>query len=187
MTPKIITDRKIRVALVGYGRISKNHIQSIEEHGKDLELVVICDTDPVALDKAATETKVPTYASLEDMLKHCDCDLVTLCTPSGLHPSQTVEIANAGRHVITEKPMATSYEDGLAMVNACEQADRYLFVVKQNRRNATLQLLKQAVEQERFGKIYMVSVNVFWTRPQTYYDQDDWRGTWAMDGGAWSA
>jgi len=106
-------------------------------------------------------------------------------TPSGLHPRQTIEIARSGRHVLTEKPMATKWEDGLRMVRACEDAGVHLFVVKQNRRNATLQLLKQAVEKKRFGQIYMVTLNVFWQRPQQgYYDQAKWRGTWEMDGGA---
>jgi UDP-N-acetyl-2-amino-2-deoxyglucuronate dehydrogenase len=93
-------------------------------------------------------------------------------------------VAQAGKHVMTEKPMATRWQDGLKMVEACDKAGVRLFVVKQNRRNATLQLLKRAVEQKRFGKIYAVSVNVFWTRPQEYYDSAKWRGTWEFDGGA---
>ena len=80
-----------------------------------------------------------------------------LATPSGLHPEQAIEVARAGRHVMTEKPMATRWQDGLAMVRACDDAGVRLFVVKQNRRNRTLQLLKRAVEQERFGRIYMVN------------------------------
>ena len=80
--------------------------------------------------------------------------------------------------------MATRWQDGIRMVDACDQAGVRLFVVKQNRRNATLQLLKNAITQGRFGRIYSVSINVFWTRPQEYYDQDNWRGTWEFDGGA---
>ncbi len=85
---------------------------------------------------------------------------------------------------MTEKPMATRWHDGVRMVKACDDANVRLFVVKQNRRNATLQLLKRAVEQGRFGKIYAVAMNVFWTRPQAYYDSANWRGTWEYDGGA---
>jgi UDP-N-acetyl-2-amino-2-deoxyglucuronate dehydrogenase len=85
---------------------------------------------------------------------------------------------------MTEKPMATRWKDALAMVKACDEARKRLFVVKQNRKNATLQLLKRAVEEKRFGRIYMVHLNVFWTRPQSYYDQGRWRGTWELDGGA---
>jgi UDP-N-acetyl-2-amino-2-deoxyglucuronate dehydrogenase len=80
--------------------------------------------------------------------------------------------------------MATRWQDGKRMVAACDAAGVRLFVVKQNRRNATLQMLKKAIEQDRFGRIYMVSVNVFWNRPQSYYDSAKWRGTWEFDGGA---
>ncbi|MGH8185486.1 MAG: Gfo/Idh/MocA family protein, partial [Steroidobacteraceae bacterium] len=86
--------------------------------------------------------------------------------------------------VMTEKPMATRWTDGMRMVRACDEAGVHLFVVKQNRRNATLQLLKQAAEKGRFGRIYMVTINVFWSRPQSYYDSAKWRGTWEFDGGA---
>jgi len=85
---------------------------------------------------------------------------------------------------MTEKPMATRWDDGLRMVKACDDAGVRLFVVKQNRFNDTLQLLKRAIEENRFGKINMVHINVFWTRPQEYYDQAKWRGTWEFDGGA---
>jgi UDP-N-acetyl-2-amino-2-deoxyglucuronate dehydrogenase len=118
------------------------------------------------------------------MLKGTNADVVVLATPSGLHAEQTIAAAQAGKHVMTEKPMATRWQDGKRMVAACDAAGVRLFVVKQNRRNATLQLLKRAVEQDRFGRIYMVSVNVFWNRPQSYYDSAKWRGTWEFDGGA---
>ena len=85
---------------------------------------------------------------------------------------------------MTEKPMATRWKDGLAMVEACDKADVSLFVVKQNRRNATLQLLKRTLDENRFGRLYSVAVNVFWTRPQEYYNSAKWRGTWEFDGGA---
>ena len=118
------------------------------------------------------------------MLERADVDCVVVTTPSGLHPGQVIEIATAGINVMTEKPMATRWADGLEMVKVCDRAGVRLFVVKQNRRNATLQLLKRAVTEGRFGRIYMINVNVFWTRPQAYYDSADWRGTWEFDGGA---
>ncbi|MBB71311.1 MAG: oxidoreductase [Legionellales bacterium] len=182
--PTIITDRKIRIALVGCGRIAKNHLASIAKYPDDFELVAVCDIDNTAVDTAATEYGVPGFTALSEMLDKINCDVVSICTPSGVHPKQAIQIANHGRHVITEKPMATHWQDGLDMVDACEQNDVRLFVVKQNRRNATLQLLKKAVEAKRFGKIYMINLNVFWTRPQSYYDQASWRGTWEFDGGA---
>lgn len=180
-----ITDRKIRFALVGCGRISNNHIDSITKHSAHAELVDVCDINPQALANAVAKTGAKGHASLSALLANTTADCVILTTPSGLHPNQAIAVANTGRHVLSEKPMATNFEDGLAMVKACEQAGVHLFVVKQNRKNATLQLLKQAVQKKRFGRIYMVTLNVFWQRPQEgYYDQAAWRGTWNLDGGA---
>ena len=181
---QVINDRKIRMAIVGCGRISKNHFGSIEKHQENIELVAICDTNPAVLKEHEERYKVPAYRSLEAMLESEDLDIVTLCTPSGIHPMQTEIIAARGVHVMTEKPMATRWTDGVAMVKACDRANVRLFVVKQNRRNSTLQLLKRAVQEKRFGQIKMVHLNVFWTRPQEYYDQAKWRGTWELDGGA---
>jgi UDP-N-acetyl-2-amino-2-deoxyglucuronate dehydrogenase len=130
------------------------------------------------------DTQAPGFQSLSQMLQGSRPDCVVLATPSGLHPQQVIEVARSGVDVMTEKPMATRWSDGLAMVRACDEAGVRLFVVKQNRRNRTLQLLKQALSLGRFGRIYMVSVNVFWSRPQSYYDSADWRGTWEFDGGA---
>lgn len=182
--PPSITDRKIRFALVGCGRIAKNHFGAIKQHADRAELVGVCDVNPQALAEAVALTDAKPYDSLTEMLAKCDADAFILTTPSGLHPEQAIQIAEAGKHVITEKPMATRWEDGKRMVAACDAAGVRLFVVKQNRRNATLQLLKSAVEKKRFGRIYMVNLNVFWTRPQEYYDSAAWRGTWEFDGGA---
>jgi UDP-N-acetyl-2-amino-2-deoxyglucuronate dehydrogenase len=180
-----ITDRKIRLALVGCGRIANNHLGAIEGHADRVELVDVCDINPANLAAAVNRTGAKGHLHLGDMLASSTADLVILTTPSGLHPDQAVAVARADKHVMTEKPMATRWQDGLRMVRACDEAGVRLFVVKQNRRNATLQLLKQAVDQGRFGRIYNVALNVFWTRPQDYYDQGNgWRGTWEYDGGA---
>lgn len=181
----IIKDRRLRIGVLGCGRISKNHFGSILQYPEELELVAVCDIDEDARKQAAAEYNVPEYSQLEDMLTYETLDLVVLCTPSGLHPAQAVLSAAHGVHVISEKPMATRYNDGLRMVQACDEAGVRLFVVKQNRSNATLQLLKRAIDDNRFGAIKMVHLNVFWTRPQDYYDYGQgWRGTWEFDGGA---
>jgi UDP-N-acetyl-2-amino-2-deoxyglucuronate dehydrogenase len=181
---KPITDRKVRFAVIGCGRIAQNHFESIKKHSARAELVAVCDNDPAVLSAAVEKTGARGFSSLAELLANGNADCVVLTTPSGLHPRQAEEVARAGIDVMTEKPMATRWHDGLSMVRACDEAGVHLFVVKQNRRNPTLQLLKRAVEQGRFGRIYMVSVNVFWTRPQQYYDSAEWRGTWEFDGGA---
>jgi UDP-N-acetyl-2-amino-2-deoxyglucuronate dehydrogenase len=179
-----IVDRKIRFALAGCGRIAANHMDSIERHGERAECVAVCDSDPAALTAAVQRTGAQGFAHYSQMLAQSNADCVVLATPSGLHSRQVIEAAQAGLHVMTEKPMATRWADGLAMVKACDEARVRLFVVKQNRRNRTLQLLRQAIQAGRFGRIYMVTVNVFWARPQSYYDSAEWRGTWEFDGGA---
>lgn len=182
--PAPITDRKIRFALIGCGRIAANHFEALRQHHDRAQLVGVCDVDPRALDRAVGATGAEAYTSLETMLRDCAADAFIVTTPSGLHPEQSIRIAQAGRHVVTEKPMATRWDDGKRMVAAADAAGVRLFVVKQNRRNATLQLLKRAVDKKRFGRIYMVNLNVFWTRPPEYYRSAGWRGTWEFDGGA---
>jgi len=181
---KAVNGRKIRVGVVGCGRISKNHFGSIEAHSENMEVGAVCDIDPVRLAEHEQKYGVKGYARMEDMLSNESIDLVALCTPSGLHPDQAVLAASYGVNVVTEKPMATRWQDGVRMVKACDDARVRLFVVKQNRRNTTLQMLKRAFDEKRFGKVYMVNINVFWTRPQEYYDAAKWRGTWELDGGA---
>ncbi|MBT9493207.1 MAG: Gfo/Idh/MocA family oxidoreductase [Paucibacter sp.] len=183
-----ILDRPIRFALVGCGRISKNHIEAIAAHAGAAELVAVCDNNPKALAAAVALTGAAGFSSLEALLaaKEPDktADIVVLATPSGLHPQQAMQIAAAGRHVLSEKPMATKLDEGVAMVRACRDAGVKLFVVKQNRLNATVQKVREAIQQGRFGRIFLSTVNVFWTRPQSYYDASPWRGRWDMDGGA---
>lgn len=185
MTPAPITGRPVRFALAGCGRIAATHFAALREHASDAELVAVCDTDPQALARGVEASGARPFAGLAPLLAARVADVVVLATPSGLHPEQAVLCAQAGVHVVSEKPMATRWADGLRMQRACEQAGVHLFVVKQNRRNATLQRVHQALEQGRFGRLYLVAINVFWQRPQAgYFDQADWRGTWEFDGGA---
>ena len=180
----IITNKKIRLAIVGCGRISKNHFESVEKHQANIVLIAICETEKTVLSEHEKKYKVKGYLDLSKMLESENLDLVVICTPSGLHSEQTELCAKYSVNVMTEKPMATRWNDGLKMVKACDKAGVRLFVVKQNRSNPTLKLLKRAIIENRFGKIHMVHLNVFWSRPQAYYDQSSWRGTWEFDGGA---
>jgi len=179
-----VSDRPIRIAVVGCGRIAANHIAAVAKHSGRIELVAVCDNNPKTLEDAVGKTGAKGYSDLTELLAAGGTDVVALCTPSGLHSGQAIRCAQAGVHVMTEKPMATRWADGVAMVDACDRAGVRLFVVKQNRRNATLQLVKKAMDRGRFGRIYMATINVFWSRPQSYYDAAKWRGTWEFDGGA---
>lgn len=181
---KSVIDRKIRIAVIGCGRVSRNHFSAIEKHADGLDLIAVCDADQSVLQTHMDVHRVPGYMRLRDLLVSERPDLVALCTPSGIHSEQSILSARHGVSVMTEKPMATRWRDGVAMVKACDDTDVHLFVVKQNRLNPTLRLLKRAVDERRFGKVNLVQINVFWTRPQSYYDQAKWRGTWEFDGGA---
>jgi UDP-N-acetyl-2-amino-2-deoxyglucuronate dehydrogenase len=178
-----VAAKTFRIALVGCGRISKNHFEAIDKID-GLELVAVSDSDPERAKRAGLEWKVPYFSSYEKMLAESNADVVTIATPSGLHPEQGIAAAKAGKHVVMEKPMAISLTGADALVQACDKAGVQLFVVKQNRLNPPVQLLKRAVDRNRFGRIYMASCAVHWARPQEYYDQAPWRGTWEFDGGA---
>ncbi|MEZ4461485.1 MAG: Gfo/Idh/MocA family oxidoreductase [bacterium] len=171
----------LRIGLVGCGRVAAKHFESIRE---PFELVAVCDTDPAARDQASSRHDVPGYGSLEAMLNEMALDVVTLATPTGLHADQTIVSAKHGVHVITEKPMATRWTDAQRMVQACEAANRRLFTVKQHRFSAPVAALRRVIESGSLGRIYDVHLSVLWTRPQSYYDLAEWRGTWEMDGGA---
>jgi len=176
---------KWKIAILGLGRIGLRHLEAIQRCDEEFELVAICDNDEARLDASGCSSNVKKFNCLGAMLTSgVELDYVAVCTPSGLHAEHTIRIANAGVSVITEKPMATRWNDARQMIEVCDSAGVNLYIVKQNRLNPTLQLLKRAVGENRFGKIHLVQSNVFWTRPQSYYDQAEWRGTWEFDGGA---
>ncbi|NOZ00841.1 MAG: Gfo/Idh/MocA family oxidoreductase [Deltaproteobacteria bacterium] len=180
-----MNDKRIRFAIVGCGRISAHHAKAIAAHGDRAELAAVCDVVPERASRAAEEAGgIPWYDDYGKMLAAGGFDAVSICTPSGLHPEQGIQAAEAGFHVITEKPMAISLEPADRLIKTCDDKGVRLFVVKQNRLNSTVRMLKQAVDKGRFGRICFAEVNVFWTRPQEYYDMAPWRGTKALDGGA---
>ena len=175
--------RRHRLALVGCGRISERHLEAIAALPA-LQLVAVCDEIMARAEAAGAKAKVPAFDSYLAMLDRIEADVVVLCTPSGLHPRHGIMAAERGLHVICEKPMATRLEEADALVAACDSAGVFLFVVKQNRLNPAVKLLKQAIDDGRFGRIYLANTTVRWQRPQSYYDMAPWRGTWEFDGGA---
>jgi UDP-N-acetyl-2-amino-2-deoxyglucuronate dehydrogenase len=179
----IPANEPIRVSLVGCGRISRNHFDAIAQI-PDMRLVAVCDSVDERAREAGEQQGVPWFTHYESMLAEAPSDAVVIATPSGLHPQHGVLAARSGRHVIAEKPMGISLAAADALVQACDDNNVKLFVVKQNRLNPPIQLLKRAIDRGRFGRIYMANCTVRWQRPQEYYDQAPWRGTWEFDGGA---
>ncbi len=174
----------LNIALLGCGRISKNHFEAIAQQ-PDAQCIACCDIIEDRAKEAAKKYNIPTWTTnYEEMLSDPNIDLISICTPSGLHPEHGIQAAKAGKHVLTEKPMACRLIEADELIKACDQARVKLFVVLQNRLNPSIQLVRRAFEEGRFGQIYMITSNVFWTRPQDYYDMAPWRGTWKLDGGA---
>lgn len=180
--------KKLRFGLLGCGRIAKKHAELLGNgHVAGVELAAVCDILPERARAYGERYDVPWFTDLDAMLGTVrDLDAVSVLTPSGRHADHAVRIAQAGKHVLVEKPMALRIEDADRMIETCDRNGCRLFVVKQNRYNLAVQALRNALEAGRFGKIVMGTVRVRWCRGQDYYDQDDWRGTWAEDGGVFA-
>jgi predicted dehydrogenase len=172
-----------KVGIVGAGTIGEVHAGALE--GVDNATVVaIAEPREDAGRKLAEKYGAQWFASYTDMLAVPEIDLVILGTPSGLHPEQTILAAQAGKHVITEKPMSITHDGATRMIDAVERAGTTLAVIFQNRLSADVYRVRRAIEAGRIGKPILGSASVFWFRSQEYYDANGgWRGTWALDGG----
>lgn len=177
---------KINVGLIGCGRISERHFSAYEALKNTVNVKAVCDQDAVKLNKAMEITGAKGYNDFEKMLGSESIDLLAITTPNGFHASQIMTAANYVKNIVTEKPMAIKWQDGELALKQCEEKGARLFVIYQNRFNATIQAVHKAIKEGRFGKIYMITSNVFWQRPQAYYDKDaTWHGTRDIDGGAY--
>ena len=174
----------LKFALVGCGRIAIRHAELLG--GGQISgcgLVAVCDTNIERARTIGEKYKVPYFDDMHEMMKNESIDVVSILTESGAHAQNVVDLAHYGKHLVVEKPMALTLDDADRMIESCDMNDVRLFIVKQNRLNVPVQKLRQAIEAKRFGKIVLGTIRVRWCRPQSYYDQDDWRGTWAQDGG----
>lgn len=176
-------NKKINFGLIGCSSISSKHIEAINNLKEYCQLVDICDINQEALNRAIETTNARGYLDLNQMLNKSDADCMIVTTPSGLHAEHSIVSAKAGFNVLTEKPMAINLFDAKKMIKEFRRLNKKLFVVKQLRFLKPFMLLKKAIEEQRFGKIYFGNFNVLWTRPQSYYDEAPWRGTYKMDGG----
>jgi len=174
----------IRFGLLGCGRIAKRHSDLLGgNHIEGANLVAVCDPVRTRADAIAGKFGVAAHYDMDEFLARKDIDAVAVLTPSGLHPAHVIACARAGKHVVVEKPMALRLQDADAMIRACDEAGVTMFIVKQNRFNVPVVKAREALDAGRFGKLILGTVRVRWCRDQAYYDQDDWRGTWAYDGG----
>lgn len=174
----------IRFAVVGCGHIGQRHVSVMRKHD-NIRLVAACDTDPSVREHLeAADTPMQVYADFEHMLAEQEIDIVSVCTPHGLHAEMAIAAIEAGCQVLVEKPMALTCTASDRMIQAAEDAGVQLYVVKQNRYNVPIRLAQEALEENRLGRIYMVQCNVLWNRHAPYYEQSPWRGVKALEGGA---
>ncbi|MEO7309792.1 MAG: Gfo/Idh/MocA family oxidoreductase [Chitinophagaceae bacterium] len=173
-------DIKIHFALVGCGRIGARHAENILRFGV---LAGVCDIDTSKADSFAETYASKAFYTIEALLASgIKMDVVSICTPNGLHAMHSIASLKTGKHVLCEKPMALTVSDCGRMIQAAEQNNRRLFIIKQNRFNPPVMALKNLIDGNRLGKIYSVQVNCFWNRNEDYY-KNTWKGTKDMDGG----
>jgi UDP-N-acetyl-2-amino-2-deoxyglucuronate dehydrogenase len=172
---------KLKFAIIGCGRIAARHAEQINRLAV---LQAVCDTTGLRADNLGKMYGANIYTEYEDLLlNEKDLDVISVCTPNGLHAEHSVMAFRHGFHVLCEKPMAISVFDCGEMIKEAEKANRRLFVVKQNRYNPPVRAIKEALDDNRLGKILSVQVNCFWNRNKEYYSQSEWKGTSKLDGG----
>lgn len=171
---------EIGFAIIGCGRIARRHAEQIAKHGK---LLAVCDIVESYAKELASDYGARYYTSIETLLENeTAVDVVSICTPNGLHAQHSIQSLQAHKHVLCEKPLSTSVVDAKKMMEAALQNDRHLYVVKQNRYNPPVVAVKQLLQDDKLGKICSFQINCFWNRPHRYYD-NSWKGTKILDGG----
>lgn len=182
-----MTERTLNFALVGCGRVSENHLAALTSGGFPGRLAAVADCNDSRARAKGGKYRAPWYTDYRRMMdEHPEVDVVNVATPTGCHAEHVTDLARYGKHIVVEKPMALRVRDCDAMIEACRRHGGRLFVVKQNRFNPAVVAARAALDQGRFGKLVMGTVRVRWRRTQAYYEQDDWHGTWALDGGVMS-
>jgi len=174
----------VRFALIGCGRIAKNHVGPLTEL-KRAKLVAVCDLVPERAQQYSEQSGAAMHTNYHTMLRSEDIDVVSILTPTGMHPHHAMDIMRRyKRHVAIEKPMALAWSDLEEMKSVADEAGVKIFPVYQNRFNKAVRKVRDDLRNGALRKPVLGTVRLRWCRPQRYYDRDPWRGTWAMDGGA---
>jgi UDP-N-acetyl-2-amino-2-deoxyglucuronate dehydrogenase len=183
MKPDVAMSETIGFAILGAGMAADYHRQAIAANAElGARLVAVGHYNPARFADISHQCGVP-CVNQEELLAHPEVDVVCICTPSGQHAAQTIAAASAGKHVLVEKPMALNLADADAMIAACDQAGVRLGVVLQRRAEPLFQRIHRAIQAGDLGDLTLGVVTLPYHRAQIYYDQADWRGTWALDGG----
>ena len=176
----------MKYALIGCGRISPNHIKAAMNNG--LDIVAICDINPTNMQDKKAKFELPDsvnlYTDYNQMINAEKPELVAIATESGKHAAIAIDCINAGCNVIIEKPIALSLEDADRIIESAEKMGVKVCANHQNRFNKSIQKIREAIEKNRFGKLFYGTAHIRWCRDHEYYDRASWRGTWEQDGGA---
>lgn len=177
----------MKYALIGCGRISPNHLEAAINN--NLEIVGLCDIIPENIDKLLNKlnidvNKYKKYTNYKEMLEKEKPELVAIATESGKHAAIALECLDAGVNLIIEKPIALSLEDADKIIEKANKKGLVVCANHQNRFNKSIQKIRQALEEKKFGKMLYGTAHIRWNRGIDYYTQAPWRGTWAQDGGA---
>jgi UDP-N-acetyl-2-amino-2-deoxyglucuronate dehydrogenase len=175
----IIKMSEIKFAIVGCGRIAQRHAEHINNYAL---LKGVFDVVASKAQILADNYSCKAYSSMEELLADPNVDVVSICTPNGLHAAHTIQSLNARKHVLCEKPMALSVQDCGEMIKAAERNNKRLFAIKQNRFNPPVEAVKRLIDEGKLGEIYSVQLNCFWNRNPDYY-LNSWKGTKDLDGG----
>ncbi len=181
--------QRLRYALIGCGRIAPNHVAAVCHNEDTLEFCAICDIDPARMEtvleqlSTTAKSKIARYTDYRQMLAEVKPQLVAVATESGKHAAIGLDCIHAGASVIIEKPLALSMADGRALITAAQEAGVKLCACHQNRFNKSIQKIRTAVDEKRFGRMLHGAAHVRWNRGPSYYEQAPWRGTWEQDGG----
>jgi predicted dehydrogenase len=170
----------IKIAVLGLGRIGQRHLEKINEND-EFELVGGFDIDPL-VNRTMSENFSYFFTDSFEGLMDCKADVISICTPNGLHAKHAIACLERGFHVLVEKPMALSSRDCGAMIKSAENANKRIFVVKQNRFNPPVVAVKKLIDENKLGSITSFQLNCFWNRNEDYY-KNNWKGTLNLDGG----
>lgn len=175
---------KLRLGFIGCGRVSRRHFEALENLKDFIDVVAVCDPSAEKAGIPAEKFGAKVYTDIEKMLTSEKLDFCTIATPNGMHGEHAITCARNGVSVLCEKPMTVFLEDGKKIVDTFKSLKRDFFLIHQNRYNSTVQFVKNAIDTGKFGKLYMLTSNVFWQRPEEYFVTEKWHGTKRLDGGS---
>lgn len=174
---------KLRFGILGCGVIGPHHAAAITALSDEAHLVAVADSEPERAQQLAQQYGVPAYQSMQDLVARDDIDVLSICTPSGMHAEHAIAAMEAGKHVVVEKPVDITLPAVDKLIAVQRETGRKATVISQHRFDPASQVVHEAAHDGRFGRLTMGNALVRWWRSQAYYDSGAWRGTWAMDGG----